>query len=418
MNLLQQYKKGRPKKSVFEKEDFGMNWSPILAFAVVAVAFGIGDVIAAKTKGVVSSIIVVILLFLLFGGGLHLLPADLMNQSGLMSLIPTFGMALILVNLGSMLDLNDLKREWKTVLVSLAGVAGIAVLYMTAGAAIFGREQAFVAMAPTAGGMAATMMLTEAANQANRSDLAAFVAAVMALQILIGLPISSFCLRKEANRFLMVGGHKMTAAEVSGRKINIRIFPSTPKILDIPSIHLARLAVVGFLAFTITRLTGLSSGVTFLVGGILFGAIGFLEPGALKRAGGEGLLMLATYASVTASFVGMTFAQFGEMLIPAISLLLMGAVGVSIFSSLVGKLLKWSPWLSIAVGLACMFGYPVTYAVAMEISAGVVKGKNFSQEEEERVVQHLLPKMIVAGTVSVSIASVLLAGFVIPILFG
>ena len=394
-----------------------MSWSPILAFAVVAVAFGIGDLVAAKTKGVVSSIIVVILLFLLFGGGLHVLPADLMNQSGLMSLIPTFGMALILVNLGSMLDLNDLKREWKTVLVSLAGVAGIAVLYVTAGAAVFGREQAFVAMAPTAGGMAATMMLTESANQANRPDLAAFVAAVMALQILIGLPISSFCLRKEANRFLAVGGHK-TAAEASGGKINIRIIPPTPEMLDIPSIHLARLAIVGFLAFTVTKLTGLSSGVTFLVGGILFGAIGFLEAGALKRAGGDGLLMLATYASVTASFVGMTFAQFGEMLVPVIGLLLMGAVGVSIFASLIGKLLKWSPWLSIAVGLACMFGYPVTYAVAMEISAGVVKGKNFSQEEEQRVVQHLLPKMIVAGTVSVSIASVLLAGFVIPILFG
>lgn len=394
-----------------------MSWSPILAFAVVAVAFGIGDLVAAKTKGVVSSIIVVILLFLLFGGGLHVLPADLMNQSGLMSLIPTFGMALILVNLGSMLDLNDLKREWKTVLVSLAGVAGIAVLYVTAGAAVFGREQAFVAMAPTAGGMAATMMLTESANQANRPDLAAFVAAVMALQILIGLPISSFCLRKEANRFLAVGGHK-TAGEASGGKINIRIIPPTPEMLDIPSIHLARLAIVGFLAFTVTKLTGLSSGVTFLVSGILFGAIGFLEAGALKRAGGEGLLMLATYASVTASFVGMTFAQFGEMLVPVIGLLLMGAVGVSIFASLIGKLLKWSPWLSIAVGLACMFGYPVTYAVAMEISAGVVKGKNFSQEEEQRVVQHLLPKMIVAGTVSVSIASVLLAGFVIPILFG
>ena len=32
-----------------------MTWSPILAFAIIALAFGIGDVIAAKTRGVISS---------------------------------------------------------------------------------------------------------------------------------------------------------------------------------------------------------------------------------------------------------------------------------------------------------------------------------------------------------------------------
>ena len=117
-----------------------MTWSPILAFAIIALAFGIGDVIAAKTRGVISSVLVAILLFLIFGSTLKVLPADLMEQSGLMSLIPTFGMALILVNVGSMLDLNDLKREWKTVIISLAGVAGLVTIYLTAGTLIFGKE--------------------------------------------------------------------------------------------------------------------------------------------------------------------------------------------------------------------------------------------------------------------------------------
>lgn len=395
-----------------------MTWSPILAFAVVALAFGVGDIVAAKTKGIVSSVLVVIMLFLVLGGGLKLLPADLMDQSGLMSLIPTFGMALILVNVGSMLDLNDLKREWKTVLVSLAGVVGIIALYMTVGSMAFGRERALVAMAPTAGGMAASMMLTTAANEAGRPDLSAFVAAVLALQILIGLPIASFCLRKEANRFISTGGHKLEGAKETGKGINIRILPPTPKLLDTPTIHLARVALAGFVAMMVTQFTGLSTGVTYLLAGILFAALGFVEPGAVRKAGGEGLLMLATYASVCASFLGMSFAQFGEMLFPVVGLLLLGAVGVAVFSVVMGKLLKWSPWLSVAVGIACMFGYPVTYAVSMEVSQGVVQGKGFAPEEEERVLQHLLPKMIVAGTISVSIASVLLAGAVAPVVFG
>ena len=88
-----------------------MTWTPLLAFAVIAVIFGIGDMIAAKTKGTVSSIIVVILVLLLFSSVFPVLPPDILAKSGLPGIISTFGMGLILVNLGSMLDLNDLKRE-------------------------------------------------------------------------------------------------------------------------------------------------------------------------------------------------------------------------------------------------------------------------------------------------------------------
>lgn len=394
-----------------------MTWFPILAFAAIALVFGIGDIVAAKTKGVISSMIVAIVILLILGGGLGVLPPDLMERSGIMSLIPTFGMALILVNVGSMMDINDLKGEWKTVLVSLAGIIGIVAIHLTVGTAVFGRDTALIASAPAAGGMVATMMLTEAANNAGRADLAAVVAATMALQMLVGIPISSFCLRKEAIGFLNRGGHKL-AVNKSGKTLSLRFLPPTPKELDIPSIHLARIALVGVLATLVTNLTGVSSGVTFLVGGILFGAIGFVEKGSLRTAGSEGILMLATYASVAASFVSMTIDQFGKLLIPVISLLLLAAAGVVIATILIGKLLKWSPWLSIAVGLSCMFGYPVTYAVAMEVSAGVVKGKGFAPEEEQRVVDYLLPKMLVAGTVSVSLASVMLAGMIIPVIFG
>lgn len=325
-------------------------------------------------------------------------------------------MGLILVNVGSMLDLNELRTEWKTVLVSLSGVIGIVLADFTLGSVFFGREQALCAAVPTAGGMAATMLLTEAANQAQRADLAAFGAAVMAFQILIGLPISSACLRKEALGFLAAGGHR-SAGGKEKKRVSFRLLPKTPKALDVPSFHLARLAIVGALAQFCSGLTGISTGVTFLLFGVVFGAVGFLEKGSLRTAGGEGLLMLATYASITAGFVGMNLAQFGRLLIPVAGLLILGAAGVIAVSVLVGVLLKWSPWLSVAVGLSCMFGYPSTYAVATEVAAGVMKDRNFTPEEEKRILDHLLSKMLIAGMVSVSLASVILAGIIIPILF-
>lgn len=393
-----------------------MTWTPILAFAVIAIILGIGDLVASKTKGYISSILVAIILLLIFGGTLQWLPADLMERSGVMSMIPTFGMALILVNVGSMMNLNELRNEWKTVLVSLIGIGGLILLDITVGMALFGKEQALVAIAPTAGGMVATMMLTESANTVGRADLASFVVAVFGLQQLVGVPISSICLRKAADQFL--SGDIRKDHSGARREINFRLLPKTPPEFDIDSFHFARLAIVGTLALLCTQVTGISTGVTFLVFGIIFGAIGFVEKGALRSAGGEGLLMLATYASILGGFVSMNLAQFGKMLIPVMGLLIIAAVGIIIFSVIVAKIVHWSPWIAIPVGLACMYGYPVTYALAMEAKAGATKGKDYSPETVQALEDYLLPKMLIAGVVSVSIVSVLLAGFIGPMVFG
>ncbi len=394
-----------------------MTWLPIMAFTVVAVIYAVGDYVAVKTKGVISSVLVAIALLLVFGGTLRLLPENLMDLSGLSAMIPTFGMGLILVNVGSLMNLNDMRKEWKTVVISLAGIAGIILLDSTLGTAVFGRERALAAIPPTAGGAAVTMLMSEAANEAGRPDLASFVAAVTALQVLIGLPVASVCLRRAAKAFIAGGGHKREEKK-AGKEISLRIVPELKGPLAVSStMHFARLGVVAVAAQLCTNVTGISTGVTFLVFGIVAGALGIVEKGSLKTAGGEGILMLATYAYVASSFVSMKFSDFGELLVPVVGLLVIGAVGVMILSALVGKLLGWNPFLAIAVGVACLFGYPVTYAVAMEVAQGVTKGAGFTEAEEQRVVSYLLPKMLVAGVVSVSLTSVILGGIIAPMLF-
>lgn len=414
VNFCYQRRGGMP---ALETEVEDMTWLPIMAFTVVAVIYAIGDYVAAKTRGVISSILVAIILLLILGGTLQLLPADLMDLSGLNGMIPTFGMGLILVNVGSLMNLNDMRREWKTVVVSLAGIAGIIAMDLTLGTAMFGSERALAAIPPTAGGTAVTMMMTEAAQEAGRPDLASFVAAVNAIQVLIGLPIASFCLRKAATRFIADGGHRREE-KVSGKEISLRVVPRLRgPLADSSTMHFARIGVVAVLAQLCTNVTGISSGVTFLVFGVIAGALGIIEKGSLREAGGEGLLMLATYASVAGSFVTMKLSDFGELLIPVVGLLLIGAAGVVVVSSIAGKLLKWSPYLAVAAGVACLFGYPVTYAVAMEVAQGVTKDAGFTKEEEQRVIDYLLPKMLVAGVVSVSLSSVILGGLLIPVLF-
>ncbi len=393
-----------------------MTFTPIMAFAFIALTFMVGDYIALKTRGVVSTFITAIVVFILFGSVFKLIPSNIMELSGLTALIPTFGMVLILTNLGSTLDLNELRREWRTILVSLGGVIGIVVLCFTVGQLLFGREQALASIAPISGGIVATMISSDAANAAGRTDIAAFVSAIMAIQIMIGLPIASFCLKKAANNFVKKGLHK-TAGAGTGRRIDLRLLPRTPKSLDVPTAHFARLAIVGAVAQVVASLTGVNATICYLLFGALCGAVGIIEKNSLKAAGGDGIMLLATYAYCSMSFVTMTFSQFAEILAPVLGLLIVGAVGVVIFSSLVGLLFKWDPFLSIATGISCMFGYPVTYAVATEVVTGTTFGKDFTPEEESRLTDYLLPKMLIAGVTSVSVVSVILAGIIAPMIF-
>ncbi|MFR1050906.1 MAG: hypothetical protein ACLSE7_04185 [Lachnospirales bacterium] len=393
-----------------------MEFSPVMAFGFVALTFAVGDYIALKTRGVVSTFIPAILVFILFGGVLRVLPADLMDRSGLTALIPTFGMVLILTNLGSTLDLHALKKEWRTILVSLSGVAGVILLCATAGRLVFGREYALSAIAPISGGIVATMITGEAAKAAGRVDLASFASAVMALQILIGLPLASFFLRKSAVAYIGRGGHLQGQAGDS-RRINLRILPVTPQSLDTPTAHFARLAATGALAQGFSELTGLNATICYLLLGALAAAVGLLDRNSLQRAGGDGVMLLATYAYCTASFVTMSLSQFASILLPVFGLLVLGAAGVAICSVLMGLLFHWDPSLSIAVGLCCMLGYPVTYAVAMEVVTGASFGRDFTPEQIRNLTDYVLPKMLIAGVASVSVASVALAGVVAPLIF-
>ena len=390
--------------------------TPIIAFAAIALTFSLGDFIALKTKGIVSSFIVAILVFITFGGVLKIFPPDMMDTSGLIGVIPTFGMALILTNLGSSLDLNELKSEWKTILIALAGIIGIVIVCFSAGQMIFGRVYALSAIAPVAGGIVAAMISTEAATAAGKVEIAAFIASILSIQKLVGLPIASYCLKKSADNYIAAGKLKDTAYSGS-KKLSIRFIPEFPKTLDTPTMHFARLALVAVLAQIVAKTAHLDGTLSYLLFGVLGSATGFLEKNCLKKAGGDGIVLLATYAYVSKAFLTMTFSQFSHILVIVLGLLFMSAVGIAVISTVMGKVLGHDMYLSIATGLCCMFGYPVTYTTAIEVVNAAQMTHNLSDEDTARLTDYYLPKMIISGVTSVSIVSVIVANMIAPLIF-
>lgn len=394
-----------------------MTLTPIMAFAIVVVCFAIGDIIAIKTKGLVSSFIFTIFVFMILGPTLHILPKNLIQTAGLGNILVTYGVVLTFVNIGSNLKFNELIAEWKTVVVSIGAMSGVIIMGFTLGRYLFGKEQALSSIGTICGGLGSTLVTSELATQAGRPDIAVFVTTMMTFQSIVGILISSFCLHKATQEYIASGQIKVDENNNS-KKINIRIIPPFPPIAQGMMMSFARLALVGVIGSILSKLTGLNSTVSYLLMGFLFTELGLLERGSLRNSGGENLVILGSYAYLLINFLSMTFGELLKMMVPIISLLVIGGIVAAISAVIIGKLLlHWNVWLSAAIGVTCLLGYPFTYGIAMEAVNGATFGHNFSEEEIHRLTNYVLPKMVIGGVTSVSICSVIIAAIIAPMIF-
>ena len=64
-----------------------------------------------------------------------------------------------------------------------------------------------------------------------------------------------------------------------------------------------------------------------------------------------------------------------------------------------------------------MLGYPVTYTVSMEAVNGAAVEADYSEEEIQNLTNYILPKMLIAGVTTVSVASVVIASVISPLIF-
>lgn len=398
-------------------------WTPLFSFTLFALLFGLGNVISNKTKGLISSVIVLCVLYLL-GFWTNIIPADSVATTQFPSLMSAFGLALLITNLGTMIDLADFLKEWKTVLASLAALVGLGVFSFTISSALFGREYALAAASPISGGIVAGIITNDYAIAAGRPEIGGFAMLLVGFQIFVGLPLTSFLLKREANRLVKQDMGSQSLGETTGKKkINIRIFPEMPKSMQNDAVYLAKLGIVGIIAYAVSQLTiipgsnptnyYLNPNIAYLLFGLLFTELGFLEKQSLAKAGCMGFLMMGMIAIVPSSLNTITLEVFIDMIVPILGTLIVGAIALMLFGLIAGKLLGFSKELSMAIGLTAMVGYPGTQIATEEI----VRNLDCGEEEREKIMNYLLPKMLIGGFTTVTIASVVFAGIVSPMIF-
>ncbi len=99
-------------------------------------------------------------------------------------------------------------------------------------------------------------------------------------------------------------------------------------------------------------------------------------------------------------------------IIPIVTAFAIALIGMIAVSFVLSKIVKYSWEISLAISTTCLFGFPGTYIISQEVSESISE----NDEEKEFLLKQILPKMLVAGFTTVTIASVVLAGIIVKLL--
>ena len=375
--------------------------------------FGVGDFLAVITKARISSVFAALLMFL-FAFMSGLLPANVIDLAGL-SQVAKWVTAFLTFHMGTMLNLRELAREWRTVLLSVIALI-TTILAILACIPLVGREAAMVAIPVMKGGVIATQIITVAAMEKGLQVAAAFAALVYAIHKFVGTPIASYCGLREADKVLSEyregqlqldrpEAAKQTAAIVLNKKpLYVRL--NWDKYFT-DFFCLAVTAFFAWLSILMQETTGLNHSIWALFLGATISFFELVPPKILERAKTVGFLNLALFAGIIPSMAGIHMKDLILMCYQ------MGIVfGATLLSTYLCFYLLpfWkivgSRNLAVGITMANMIGFPATWLVANEIAAAV--GTN--EKEKDAILKKIMPAYVIAGFATVTTLSIVIAG--------
>ena len=389
----------------------------MLALTIVCVIFAIGDWISDKTHAIVPVLLFASLTFLvLFWTGL--VPTTLFNDAGLMQ-ISTMMTGLFIVNMGTLLDLKSFVAQWKVVVLGLAIVIVGGVLMFFVAKPILGNNFAVALVGPITGGWVSAVVVNDAITALGSPDslkLAGVLATIIvATQGIIGYPLASLFLRSEARR-LKKGYHdgsiawtriifEETETDKPARK---KLIPPLPAKYQTSFILLTKSCIVALISFWLSDLTGgaVHKYVICLIMGVLAQEIGFLEHDVMKKSNCYGIGLIVCMVSILVFLTAVTPHDVVSLLPVVAGAFIIGIVSMLAVAVIIGKIFHFSWQMCCGITCSCLFGFPGTYVVSTEVANTIGE----TDDEIQMITDNILPKMLVAGFICLTITSVLITG--------
>lgn len=393
----------------------------LLSFTIVMIFMLIGEWISAATKAFVPSIFITAVLFAI--GFWTILPKNIVAQASYTPQFVGVAMSLLLVQMGSLMNLKELFNQWKAVCIALLGVCGTLIFTLVIGSLFFNWKTVVAAVPPLTGGIVAALLMTNGLKAAGITTLVALPVSMFIMHSMIGYPLTAILLRKEGKR-LSIKYHQEkdnpnsdVSKLIRQHKISEdsqKPFLNLPPQFQTPIFIIARVAIVALLANWIGLLLHgvINANVICLIFGVIAHQFGFIETNALDKAKIFNWLMYGLLAYIFAQLSLTTPAIIGKIIIQIVVLILLGISGMFIASFLLAKPFGFSCEMNFACSLTALFGFPADFILTTEICRTVAK----DSDEEAYLTENILPKMLVGGFATVSVASVIIASIFLKLL--
>ena len=390
-------------------------------FAVLLIFF-VGDLVGALTKAKISSMFVIMMGFLvLFLSGIY--PANIMEISGFAGLAK-LGQYFLLFNMGTSVDVNALKREWRTVLCAVIGMAA-AILGCAVAIPLIGKEFALAAAPVVNGGIVATTTMVEACDNLGLDTAAALATFIYAVQKFIGTLPASNCGLSVANKLVEEIRSKHAADpnyswynELAGSSAAEKktYFWEKFRKYYTTFICLAVAAAILLLSEFLGKLCQgwVNMSIWCMVLGIICRNTGLVPPNILRDfAKANGFFSFLSLCTIIPSLAKVDLSQLPTIGFAAVVIFVaVIAFTVIIFCFTPAWKIVGSKQLSIGIAMCQMIGYPGPELVATEITNAVAQ----TAEERDAVTNKIQTAYVISGFTSVTILSVFIASFLAKLL--
>ncbi|KRL04523.1 hypothetical protein FD46_GL001654 [Liquorilactobacillus oeni DSM 19972] len=316
------------------------------------------------------------------------------------------------------MNLRELIAQWKAVCIALLGVIGTLILTLAVGTLIFNWHTVVAAVPPLTGGLVAALLMTNGLKAEGITALVALPVSMFVLHSVIGYPLTSYMLKKEGRR--LVAKFRKEDIQIDENSPLTTLSNSTtqvfnlPKEFQTPAFILVRVAIVALISNGFAALihNAINPNVICLIFGVIAHQLGFLESNALKQAGVFNWLMYGLLAYVFEQLNLTTPAVMGNIILQIVVLIILGLLGMFIASWILAKPFGMSGPMAFSCSLTALFGFPADYILTTEICHSVAENK----KEEAYLLENILPKMLVGGFATVSVASVIIASVFLKLL--
>ncbi|MBM7839088.1 MFS family permease [Alkalihalobacillus xiaoxiensis] len=380
----------------------------LLFIAIIA----IGEVISIKSRARIPMLLVVVAtVFVLLQTGI--LPESYIAASTFVAvggvLVPV-----LIVHLGTMIPLKTMYKQYQAVLITLIGLTFSVVGVLTLVTLFFNYETAVAGAGPITGGIIAYIVTSEGLREAGFTAIIAVPIAVFTIQNFIGMPLTSIFLSRYAKKIrtdeaaAAVEVEEVDAAEQEQEKSYL-----LPKAwMQSHFVIIFLLFAGGALAVFLGQLTGINASLWALVIGVAGAALRFFPEKSMDKANSSGITMIALIFVVINSLIGVTWGEIVASLLPVMVIMVIGIAGLMLGAVIGAKLFKWDINKSIPVVLTALYGFPGDYLIVEEISRS--EGRN--EAEQKRIMDDLMPPMLIGGFTSVTVGSVAIASILISTL--